>query len=149
MLAAYDRTHNSGWSWCFHNKHNLFIVGAKSMGMKIGEGCRNACTLFDLITQTGQYRRASRMFMLLEMVRASIRKEMAPVFGGSITLLVNRHRFPPVRDFLGNRYSLLTFLHFYLGETDLLPFDQKHSLKNSLFIIRDTKSFEGKFRKES
>lgn len=94
MLAAYDRTHNSGWSWCFHNKHNLFIVGAKSMGMKIGEGCRNACTLFDLITQTGQYRRASRMFMLLEMVRASIRKEMAPVFGGSITLLVNRHRFP-------------------------------------------------------
>lgn len=32
--------------------------------------------------------------MLLEMVRASIRKEMAPVFGGSITLLVNRHRFP-------------------------------------------------------
>lgn len=34
------------------------------------------------------------MFMLLEMVRASIRKEMAPVFSGLITLLVNHHRFP-------------------------------------------------------
>lgn len=62
-------------SWCFHNKHNLFVVGAKSMGMKIGEGYRNVCILFDLITQRrGRYRRA-RMFMLLEMVRASIRKE--------------------------------------------------------------------------
>lgn len=77
------------------------------------------------------------MFMLLEMVRASIRKEMAPVFSGSITLFVNRHRFPwTLRSSIFiSRTDLIDHVpRNKRRRDDLPPFEEWKDVKNFSYI---------------
>lgn len=92
--------------------------------------------------------------MPLKMVRASIRKEMALVFSGSITLLVNRHRFPLYAISLDVTYLRSSI---FISIDLIVPFldigNKRFLLSRKIlkFIFHNspnTKLFGGKLRKE-
>lgn len=86
-------------TWCFHNKHNLSIVDGrvKSIGGGKGrdrEGLLPPYTLRAHHVDEPLY--GLDVYVPWDAARFT-RKEMALLFRGSITPLVNRHRFPRTR----------------------------------------------------